>query len=77
MTVTNSVNKAFDQVRGISGGLTKLEQDSLAGLDKGSPEYKRAHAQLQLQKLAEVTQFVANTMKKLHDTAMAQISVLR
>ncbi|NOJ96937.1 hypothetical protein HMI51_40220 [Corallococcus coralloides] len=77
MTITAAANNSLNSALSTSGGLSALEQQSLSGLDKGSPEYKRAEAQLLLQKLQETVSFISNMLKKKNEIAMATIGNLR
>jgi predicted outer membrane protein len=54
-------------------GLSKLEQDTLAGLS--GDDYKRAYAQLMLQKQQETVSYISNVLK--NNTTMTQINNLR
>ena len=57
----------------ISTGLSQLEKDTLAGLS--GDDYKRAYAQLMLQKQQETVTFVSNVLK--NGTKMTLINNLR
>ena len=75
MDVTSAANSALSAAKAPSTGLTQTEQDSLAGLS--GDDYKRAYAQLMLQKQQETVSFVSNILKKRNEIAMAVIGNLR
>ncbi|HEX8704148.1 MAG TPA: hypothetical protein VF815_35275, partial [Myxococcaceae bacterium] len=68
MDVTSTANSAVASAKSPSTNLTQLEQDTLAGLS--GDDYKRAYAQLMLQKQQETVSFVSNVMKKRNEIAM-------
>ncbi len=75
MDVTSTANSAVSAAKSPSTNLTQLEQDTLAGLS--GDDYKRAYAQLMLQKQQETVSFVSNVMKKRNEIAMVSINNLR
>jgi hypothetical protein len=75
MDVTSTANNAVKAAKSPSTNLTQLEQDTLAGLS--GDDYKRAYAQLMLQKQQETVSFVSNVMKKRNEIAMVSINNLR
>ena len=75
MDVTSAANSALSAAKSPSTSLTQTEQDSLAGLS--GDDYKRAYAQLMLQKQQETVSFVSNILKKRKEIAMAVIGNLR
>lgn len=56
-----------------STGLSQIEQDTLSGLS--GDDYKRAYAQLMLQKQSETVSFITNVMK--NTTTMSAIGNLK
>ncbi len=75
MDVTSAANNALSAAKSPSTNLTSLEQDTLAGLS--GDDYKRAYAQLMLQKQQETVSFVSNVMKKRNEIIMAAVGNLR
>ena len=75
MDVTSAANNALSAAKSPSTTLTSLEQDPLAGLS--GDDYKRAYAQLMLQKQQETVSFVSNVMKKRNEIIMAAVGNLR
>ena len=75
MDVTSAAQSAVSSAKSPSTNLTSLEQDTLAGLS--GDDYKRAYAQLMLQKQQETVSFVSNVMKKRNEMIMATVGNLR
>ena len=75
MSITNTANNAIRDAKSPSTQLTSIEQDTLAGLT--GDDYKRAYAQLMLQKQQETVSFVSNVMKKRNEMIMATVGNLR
>jgi hypothetical protein len=73
--VTSAAQSAVSSAKSPSTELTSLEKDTLAGLS--GDDYKRAYAQLMLQKQQETVSFVSNVMKKRNEIAMVSINNLR
>ncbi len=73
MDVSRTADTAMTAALRTSTGLSQLEQDTLAGLS--GDDYKRAYAQLMLQKQQETVSFITNVMK--NNTTMTQINNLR
>lgn len=61
MDISRTADTALQTALRTSSGLSQAEQDSLAGLT--GDDYKRAYAQLMLQKQQEVVSFVTNILK--------------
>ena len=75
MDVTSAAQSAVSSAKSPSTELTGLEKDTLAGLS--GDDYKRAYAQLMLQKQQETVSFVSNVMKKRNEMIMATVGNLR
>ena len=73
--VTSAAQSAVSSAKSPSTELTSLEKDTLAGLS--GDDYKRAYAQLMLQKQQETVSFVSNVMKKRNEVIMAAVGNLR
>lgn len=61
MDISRTADTALQTALRTSSGLSQAEQDSLSGLT--GDDYKRAYAQLMLQKQQEVVSFVTNILK--------------
>ena len=71
--ISSVADSAMTAALRTSTGLSKLEQDTLAGLS--GDDYKRAYAQLMLQKQQETVSFISNVLK--NPETMTHINNLR
>ena len=73
MDISRTADTAMTAALNTHKGLSQLEQETLAGLS--GDDYKRAYAQIMLQKQSETVNFITNVMK--NTTTMTQINNLR
>ena len=73
MDISSVADSAMTAALRTSNGLSKLEQDTLASLS--GDDYKRAYAQLMLQKQSECVNFISNVLK--NPEVMTQINNMR
>ncbi|HEX8704828.1 MAG TPA: hypothetical protein VF815_38705 [Myxococcaceae bacterium] len=73
MDISRAADTAMTAALNTHKGLSPLEQETLAGLS--GDDYKRAYAQLMLQKQSETVNYISNVLK--NNTTMTQINNLR